>query len=193
MVSAGKTSSSSNQESRQKIWGPQSNFLQDVFGAGQNLWEGSAPFIQKAQTELMKQAPGATAASDYYKGVLGEQAPTMDQFVGNVMATVSPQIASMFAKGGRMGSGLYKATLGSEVGKGVYDRYQSAMDMLNQRKAAAAGALPGLDQVQANRYLAAAMSPWQFLSQYKNIIGQPTPLTESTGSSSSSGFNIGIG
>lgn len=193
MVSVGKTSSGSSQSSKQDVWGQQAPFLRDIYGAGQNLWAGSMPFIQRAQTELMKEAPGAKAASDYYAGVLGEQAPTMDQVVTNVMNTVTPGISSQFARAGRYGSGLFKQGLATEVGKGVYDRYQSAMDALNRRKSEAAGALPGLDNVTANRMIAAGMSPWQFLGQYKDIIGPPTTLSESRGSSSSSGFNFGLG
>jgi len=216
--SLGKSQSEAENVSTQDIWGAQSPYLQELYaGAGGLLaspnqaqsqgvqsatnYAGSpalSNLIGRSQTAL-----GTTLdpqQNPYLQGAIKSAIrPLTQNYQENVLGGITDEFAAAGQHGGSR-QGIAEGIAGREYLQQVgdigtemaYGDYTGGQERMLQGLSQAP-TVANLGLMPSQIYQQAGQVPWQNLSNYQQLIGAPTTLTQSSGSSESDSFNVAGG
>lgn len=180
--SADKASAANAAASETNVWGPQQPYLGDIysqargqFGAGQAAQPGAAQWFgnigQQGGQAFQNLAMGPQ--NPYLQGMASRaMGQVSDQFAGQVM----PALIGGANAAGQLGGerfGLLQAQAAKAAAGGMADAgadvYGRAWDSGMQGQLGALSAMPGM----ANFGMSSLDQPWQNLSRYADVVGNP--------------------
>ena len=182
---SGSQSSSSSYQDPDSIWGPQSQGLQNLYGAAGNIFGGAG---NQRGNQVFNQAQGA-----FNNLTNPGQNPALGAYASQIGRTLQqdwlPQIQGGAIQAGQLGGGRQGVAQGLALSQGQQQLTEAASMLYNQDQNRMLGALG-----QAGGLANLGMGiPWYNAQQYGGLLGRPTVLGGASGSESqSSAFGSGF-
>lgn len=174
------------QTTKSSPWGPQQDYLKDVFGQAQGLYQNQSPYIGQATQmradRAMQGSPLVQGSQDEMLNVIqGNYMPGSEAFntrfgdsMGMIGRQITPQIDSRFAGSGRFGSGLHQIGLGQAMADAGTNLYNQMYESERGRQMQAFGMAPQMaaqDYQDIDQLRSAGMDPWRQLQAYQGAVG----------------------